>query len=179
MGRIVSDLLSFSRRSKPQRTQTDLNRIVKTTVSLVQHKLTLANVAVELNLSDDLPTVDCDTSQIQQVVLNLVLNGADAAQGRSNSRVIIATRTAPSGDAILLSVCDNGDGIKPENKNKIFDPFFTTKTGKGVGLGLSVTYGIVEAHGGEIEVQSSPGQGATFLVKLPLVAAQVEVVQAG
>ncbi len=179
VGRIVSDLLSFSRRSKPQRTQTDLNRIVKTTVSLVQHKLTLANVAVELNLSDDLPTVDCDTSQIQQVVLNLVLNGADAAQGRSNSRVIIATRTAPSGDAILLSVCDNGDGIKPENKNKIFDPFFTTKTGKGVGLGLSVTYGIVEAHGGEIEVQSSPGQGATFLVKLPLVAAQVEVVQAG
>jgi len=177
VGRIVSDLLSFSRRSKPQRTQADLNRIIKTTVSLVHHKLALANVAVDLKLDETLPMLQCDTSQIQQVVLNLVLNGADAAQGHPNARVEVTTSRTADGNSLILAVADNGDGIKPENRNKIFDPFFTTKTGKGVGLGLSVTYGIVESHGGEVEVQSTPGNGATFLVKLPLVAAPVEVVQ--
>lgn len=169
VGRIVSDLLAFSRRSKPQRAPADLNRIVRTTASLVAHRLKLAEVEAELDLDENLPPVSCDGSQIQQVVLNLLMNGAEAAQGRASGRVGVRTRLADGGEAVELVVSDNGEGIPPENLNRLFTPFFTTKPeGKGVGLGLAVVYGIVEAHGGEVEVDSRPGQGATFTVRLPL-----------
>ena len=169
VGRIVSDLLSFSRRSKPQRSEADLNRIVKMTLSLASHKLKLANVTVDADLADDLPAVRCDAPQIQQVVLNLVLNGAEATQSRAERRLAVRTRRAQNGAAVALSVQDNGEGVRPENLIRIFDPFFTTKPeGKGVGLGLAVSYGIVEAHGGDIAVSSKPGEGATFTVTLPV-----------
>ncbi|MFN7998737.1 MAG: ATP-binding protein [Bryobacteraceae bacterium] len=169
VGRIVTDLLSFSRRSKPQRAEADLNRIVTTTLSLVTHKLKLGNIIVDLDLADDLPPVPCDSSQIQQVVLNLVLNGAEATSGREDRRLRLGTRRAGDGSMVELSVTDNGEGIRPENLTRIFDPFFTTKPeGKGVGLGLAVSYGIVEAHGGDLAVTSRPGQGATFQVLLPV-----------
>jgi signal transduction histidine kinase len=101
------------------------------------------------------------------VALNLALNAAEATQARTERRVAIST--AKGDGEILLSVADNGEGIPPENLNKIFDPFFTTKSdGKGVGLGLAVSYGIVHAHGGEIEVKSVVGEGTTFTVSLPL-----------
>ncbi|HUK12514.1 MAG TPA: ATP-binding protein, partial [Thermoanaerobaculaceae bacterium] len=167
VGRIVSDLLAFSRRSKPQSSQADLNAIVRTTVSLVAHKLELANVKVELDLADHLPSLRCDASQIQQVVMNLVLNGAEAIKGGGS--VGVSTAADPAHEAVMLAVRDTGSGIAPEMLGKIFDPFFTTKEeGKGVGLGLAVVYGIVEAHGGEIEVDSSVGKGSTFRVRLPL-----------
>src|SRR3954468_6219317 len=167
VGRIVSDLLAFSRRGKPQRAPADLNRIVKTTLSLVQHKMKLSNVEVETRLCDDLPAAQCDASQIQQVVLNLLLNAAEATQTKSERRVSVQTSTAEG--LVLLAIADNGDGILPENLAKIFDPFFTTKSeGKGVGLGLAVSYGIIQAHGGEIEVKSQPGEGTTFTVSLPI-----------
>jgi two-component system NtrC family sensor kinase len=167
VGRIVSDLLAFSRRGKPNRTAADLNRIVKTTLSLVQHKMKLSNVTVETRLAADLPPAHCDASQIQQVALNLALNAAEATQTRPDRRVEVSTE---KGDGVvLLVVSDNGEGIPPENLGKIFDPFFTTKPeGKGVGLGLAVSYGIVQAHGGEIEVKSVVGKGTTFTVSLPL-----------
>ena len=169
VGRIVSDLLSFSRRSKPQRAEADLNRIVRTTLSLTSHKLKLANVTVNTDLADDLPAVRCDSSQIQQVVLNLVLNGAEATHSREERRLTVRTRLAQNGAAVALSVQDNGEGVRAENLSRIFDPFFTTKPeGKGVGLGLAVSYGIVEAHGGDIAVASQPGEGATFTVTLPV-----------
>jgi len=169
VGRIVSDLLSFSRRSKLQRAAGDLNRIVKVTLSLASHKLKLGNVDVDLDLADDLPPVLCDSSQIQQVVLNLVLNGAEATQSRAERRLAIHTRPAEDGSAVALSIQDNGEGIRPENLHRIFDPFFTTKVeGKGVGLGLAVSYGIIEAHGGDIAVSSRPGEGATFTITLPV-----------
>jgi len=169
VGRIVSDLLSFSRRQKPQRAEADLNRIVKTTLSLTSHKLKLANVTVNTDLADDLPPLRCDSPQIQQVVLNLVLNGAEATQSRVERRLAVRTWTAQHGGAVALSVQDNGEGVRQENLTRIFDPFFTTKPeGKGVGLGLAVSYGIVEAHGGDIAVSSQPGEGATFTVTLPV-----------
>ncbi len=169
VGRIVSDLLSFSRRSKPQHAPADLNRIVKTTLSLVSHKLKLGNIAVEQNLADNLPAVRCDNSQIQQVVLNLVLNGAEATQSRAERQLSVRTRALNGGSAVIISVQDNGEGVRQENLTRIFDPFFTTKPeGKGVGLGLAVSYGIVEAHGGDITVSSKPGEGATFTVTLPV-----------
>jgi two-component system NtrC family sensor kinase len=167
VGRIVSDLLAFSRRGKPQRAQADLNRIVRTTLSLVEHKMKLSNVALTAAYGEDLPGVPCDASQIQQVVLNLLLNAAEATQTRPERRVSVTT--AKQDGAVLLQVADNGEGIPPENLSKIFDPFFTTKSeGKGVGLGLAVSYGIIEAHGGDIEVRSTVGEGTTFAVSLPL-----------
>jgi two-component system, NtrC family, sensor kinase len=170
VGRIVSDLLAFSRRSKPQRAPADINRIVRSTLSLVQHKMKLSNVEVETRLRDDLPAAHCDASQVQQVVLNLLLNAAEATQTKSERRVVVETAVEPC--AVTLTVSDNGEGIPSENLSKIFDPFFTTKSdGKGVGLGLAVSYGIIQAHGGDIEVRSQPGQGTTFSVSLPLEAA--------
>ena len=167
VGRIVSDLLAFSRRSKPQRAPTDLNRVVRTTLSLVQHRMKLSNVEVETELPDGLPTVPGDASQIQQVVLNLLLNAAEHTQVKSERRVKVATSTGEG--FVRLTISDNGEGIQPENLPKIFHPFFTTKSeGKGVGLGLAVSYGIVEAHGGEIEVSSKVGEGAAFTVSLPI-----------
>ncbi len=169
VGRIVSDLLAFSRRSKLQRVAADLNKIVAATISLVSYKLKTANVDVDLDLAKDLPPVACDSSQIQQVVLNLVLNGAEASQSRAERRLAIRTRVDGDGSVVELSVEDNGEGIRPDNLSRIFDPFFTTKPeGKGVGLGLAVSYGIVEAHGGDIAVKSRPGEGTVFTVTLPV-----------
>lgn len=173
VGRIVSDLLSFSRRSKPQRAPADLNKIVRSTLSLVSHKLKLMNVEAETILQENLPLVACDSSQMQQVVLNLIMNGAEATQNKGQGKLSITSQTAPDGAAANLIVTDTGEGIAPENLSKIFDPFFTTKPeGKGVGLGLAVLYGIIEAHGGEIDVKSKVGVGTTFTITLPLTAVE-------
>jgi len=112
------------------------------------------------------------------VVLNLLLNGADATQSRGQGLVSVRTAVDPVIPAVTLSVTDSGEGIKQENLAKVFDPFFTTKPeGKGVGLGLAVSYGIIEAHGGDIEVKSKPGEGATFKVTLPLVQPERPVLE--
>jgi two-component system NtrC family sensor kinase len=169
VGRIVSDLLAFSRRSKPQRAPADLNKIARMTLSLVRHKMKLSGVEVETRFSEDLPLVPCDQSQVQQVVLNLLLNAAEATHSKNERHVVVSTR-ADNG-FVRLIVADNGEGIAPENMAKIFHPFFTTKPeGKGVGLGLAVSYGIVEAHGGDLEATSRVGEGATFTMSLPLQA---------
>ncbi|HWQ53806.1 MAG TPA: ATP-binding protein [Bryobacteraceae bacterium] len=172
VGRIVSDLLSFSRRSRPQRSPEDLNRIIRTTVSLASHKLKLNNVEMHLDLQEDLPSVLCDASQMQQVILNLVLNAAESTHAKDGGRVAVRTRAHGGSQTLLLEVEDNGEGIPRENLTRIFDPFFTTKPeGKGVGLGLAVLYGIVQAHGGDVDVTSEPGSGTTFTVTLPLAQA--------
>jgi signal transduction histidine kinase len=127
----------------------------------------LSSVEVDTRLAEDLPAAPCDQSQMQQVVLNLLLNAAEATHGKSERRVTVST--SAGGGFVRLVVSDNGEGIAPENLAKIFHPFFTTKPeGKGVGLGLAVSYGIIEAHGGEIEVSSKVGEGTTFTVSLPL-----------
>ncbi len=182
VGRIVSDLLAFSRRSKPQRAPADLNKLVRTTIGLADHKLKLISAELILDLQENLPLVECDASQMQQVILNLVLNGAQAMQPRGGGKLTIRTRLIPHDQSVELSVQDTGEGIAPENLSKIFDPFFTTKAeGKGVGLGLAVLYGIVKAHEGEVEVVSQRNEGTTFTVTLPLKssssAAEVREVQ--
>jgi two-component system, NtrC family, sensor kinase len=166
-GRIVSDLLSFSRRSRPQaETRADLNAVVRNTVAVVAHKLELANVHTVLDLDDRLAAARGDASQLQQVVMNLVINGAEAMPG--GGRLVIRTAAAPDGKVLILEVRDGGVGIPEEVRARIFDPFFTTKEeGKGVGLGLAVVYGIVQAHGGDIDVESAVGEGSTFRVTLP------------
>lgn len=172
VGRIVGDLLAFSRRSAPHHAETNLNQVIESTLSLVAHKLKLANVDVELHLDPQLPPVLCDRSQMQQVALNLILNAAEAMQPHGQG--LLRIETGCNGEAVFIRVTDNGEGIPPEVLPKIFDPFFTTKPeGKGVGLGLAVTYGIIQAHQGEIEVVSEPGKGTTFTINLPLRKAPV------
>jgi two-component system NtrC family sensor kinase len=174
VGRIVSDLLAFSRRSKPQRAPADLNKLVRTTMGLAEHKLKLISAEVVLDLQENLPPVECDSSQIQQVILNLVLNGAQAMQPNGGGKLTVRTRLIPQENTVELCVQDTGEGIAPENLSKIFDPFFTTKAeGKGVGLGLAVLYGIVKAHEGEVEVVSQRNQGTTFTVTLPLKSSNI------
>jgi len=169
VGRIVSDLLAFSRRSKPQRAPADLNKLVRSTLGLAGHKLKLINAEIVLELQENLPPVECDASQMQQVILNLVFNGAEAMQSCGGGKLTIQTRLLPGESNVELCVRDTGEGIAPENLHKIFDPFFTTKAdGKGVGLGLAVLYGIVKAHEGEVEVTSQRNEGTTFTVTLPL-----------
>ena len=177
-GRIVSDLLTFSRRGKPQRVMVDVNGIVRSTLSLVGHKMKLMNVEGVQELDPDLPQVHCDGSQIQQVVMNLIMNGAEASRAKGQGTVWVRTGPGQRAGTIALEVADNGEGIPEENVAKLFQPFFTTKEeGKGVGLGLAVVYGIIQAHGGEIEVASSPGAGTSFRVILPIKAS--EEAQAG
>jgi len=175
VGRIVQDLLAFSRRSKPhQHANTDFNAVVRTTVNLIGHKLKLMGVAMDLQLDEKLPLITCDASQMQQVLINLVMNGAEATQNKADARVTVRTSHDPADDSLVLEVSDTGDGIAPENLAKLYTPFFTTKgEGKGVGLGLAVVYGIVQAHGGDIEVHSTVGQGAQFKVTLPVEPVQV------
>jgi two-component system NtrC family sensor kinase len=180
VGRIVSDLLAFSRRSKPQRTTADLNKTVRLALSLVQHKMKLANVEVVERLAPDLPQIRCDPGQIQQVTLNLLLNAAEATQVHGGGVVTVSTGLSTSDGVATLSVRDDGEGIQPENLARIFDPFFTTKSdGKGVGLGLAVTYGIVQEHGGEIEVRSEARKGAEFIVTLPVTPVDAVAAPAG
>lgn len=166
VGRIVSDLLAFSRRSAPHRAASDLNEIIRQTTSLVGHKLKLSNVELKQDWGEGLPPLLCDKSQIQQVALNLLMNAAEAMSAKGGGALEVETGLA--GDGVFLRVTDSGEGIPPENLRRIFDPFFTTKPeGKGVGLGLAVSYGIVQAHGGDIEVRSKVGEGTTFTVTLP------------
>jgi two-component system NtrC family sensor kinase len=168
-GRIVSDLLAFSRRSRPQRSLSDLNAIVRSTVGLVSHKLKLLNVEADLQLDDTIPRLPCDASQVQQVVLNLVMNGAEATRPHGSGRVTVRTGRAEDRESAVLEVTDDGEGIPKEALDRLFEPFFTTKDdGKGVGLGLAVVYGIVESHGGRIEVRTTGERGTTFEVTLPL-----------
>jgi two-component system, NtrC family, sensor kinase len=170
VGRIVSDLLTFSRQAKPRVTRASLNGIIKTTLTLVAHKLEQGRIDVQLDLQEDLPPILCDNSQIQQVVMNLVMNGAEAMQNKGRGRLFVSTRVVENGMDVLLVVKDEGEGISSENLPRIFDPFFTTKeAGKSIGLGLTVVYGIVTAHGGDIQVDSETGLGTTFRVTLPLL----------
>jgi two-component system NtrC family sensor kinase len=121
----------------------------------------------------ELPVVSCDAAQIQQVLINLVMNGAEATQTRGGGKVIVTTKLSEDRKSIALEVADNGDGISPENLSKIFDPFYTSKEeGKGVGLGLAVVYGIVEEHRGEIEAKSKLHEGTTFIVTLPIAGGE-------
>ena len=132
----------------------------------MSHKLKLLNVEALLQLDETLAPLACDVSQIQQVVLNLVMNAAEATRAHGSGRVSVVTRR--SADAAFLAVSDDGEGIPRETLDRIFDPFFTTKDeGKGVGLGLAVVYGIVETHGGHIEVETAVGRGTRSRSRCP------------
>jgi signal transduction histidine kinase len=125
------------------------------------------NIKVNLDLAEGLPSVYCDAAQIQQAVLNIILNAEYFMyQTHQQGNLIISTRL--SGGNIRLSIADDGPGITPEKLDHVFDPFYTTKqSGEGTGLGLSICHSVVQRHGGNIYVESSPGKGAVFTLELP------------
>ena len=163
---IVNSLLNFSRTSSTDFVEVDLNRVIRETLTLIEHQLQKASVEVKANLDAELPPMKGNTGKLQQVFLNLFLNARDAMERGG----ILAVSTSAEDGIARIEVADTGQGIPPENLARIYDPFFTTKgTRKGTGLGLSVTYGIVREHGGTIEVESQPGAGTRFHVEFPLV----------
>jgi PAS domain S-box-containing protein len=174
-GRIVRNLLLFSRETKPERRAVHLNDVIERTLFLRAYELKLQNIEVELALDPELPQTLADAAQLQQVVLNLIVNAEQAivtARGEElrNGRILIRTRRLV-GNRLAMEVSDDGPGISPELVPRIFDPFFTTKApGLGTGLGLSIVYGIVQEHGGEIRVDSLQGHGATLIVELPALS---------
>ena len=168
IGRITSNLLAFARAGSKERTLVELNEIVRRTYALRSYHLTTLNITVNLELEDANPKAWANGSEVQQMLLNLLIN-AEQALTTIPGRRAITIRTAIAGDeGVLLEVADSGPGIPHDIQEKIFDPFFTTKPeGTGTGLGLSICYGIVHDHGGRISVHSVPGQGATFIIALP------------
>jgi two-component system NtrC family sensor kinase len=168
---VVKDLLTFARRSEPQRDPLDLNGVVARTLRLRQYQFAEASVRVQQELSQNLPAVLGDARQLQQVCLNLVTNAVHAMAEQGGGTLTL--RSSESNGRVMLEVADTGPGITPGARAHIFEPFFTTKgEGEGTGLGLSVSYGIVKAHGGGIEVVDTGPHGTTFRVWLPAVTAQ-------
>jgi len=163
---IVNNLLSFSRTGGAGFKEVNLNQVIEETLTLVAHPFRAANVQVVKNLEGDLPAVLGSTNRLQQVFLNLFLNAKDAMP----SGGMLEVRSAANNGSVEIEVADTGMGIQRENLARVFDPFFTTKaTGRGTGLGLSVSYGIIKEHAGKIEVRSTLGKGTSFRLEFPAV----------
>jgi two-component system NtrC family sensor kinase len=175
-GELLQNLLSFSRTAPMNMSLSDLNIVIARTIRLAEHKAEISGVLLQVDLDRNLPPLQCDSAQIEQVALALVINAIDAMPHGGN--LWVSTRALPGNEQIELQVRDDGVGIPPEILPHIFDPFTTTKeVGKGVGLGLAVSKGIVERHGGQIEVVSELGVGTTFRIILPMRAVQTEKAQ--
>lgn len=168
-GDIVKNLLAFARATPLNFEPADLKRIIDRCVLLVQHQLELGNIQLRLNLEQDLPAVRCDPAQIEQVLLALIMNAIDAMPAGGN--LTLSARPIADKPQVELQVKDDGTGISPDLLPRLFEPFLTTKErGHGVGLGLAVSYSIIERHQGRIEVASEPGRGTTFTITLPVDA---------
>ncbi len=166
-GELVKNLLTFSRQAPSIREPNDLNTVVHRAVTLVKHKLEMQNIELTETLLNDMPPVQCDANQIQQVVLVLMVNAGEAMP--KGGRLLVATGVSPDGEKGVVRVLDTGGGVPQDVLPRIFDPFFTTKEDQNrTGLGLAVAHSIVEQHAGEITVRSTPGEGTEFLVELPL-----------
>jgi len=163
--KIVRQLLEFSQQHEPELSMTDINTVVERVLALTNHAFEANHVRLEKDLHGNLPSMMVDRHMIEQVLMNLILNAIQSIKG--GGAVTIRTRIAD--DTCAIDVQDTGCGIPPHLLSRIFDPFFTTKgTGEGTGLGLSVSLGIVERHGGRILVESEVGKGTLFTVCLPL-----------
>ena len=166
--KIVQSLLSFARRQQPERKPVPVNGLIDAVLEIVSYPLRTSNIEVVKKFASNLPMVLADTHQIQQVLLNIINNARQAMEAHQPRGQITITTQANDSN-VRITIQDSGPGISPENLRRIFDPFFTTKeVGKGTGLGLSLCYGIIKEHGGTITPLSRPGEGATFIIELPI-----------
>jgi signal transduction histidine kinase/CheY-like chemotaxis protein len=178
-GQMISKLLSFARKGSFETTPINLNDIVKDTVELLERMMTKKNIAIKMDLDRALPSIEGDANQLEQVVMNVIVNGGDVMP--DGGVITVATSSVDlqrdarqvhpllvPGKYVVLKISDTGSGIPEEIRDKIFDPFFTTKgPGKGTGLGLAMVYGIVKEHQGVIDVRTKLGSGTTFAIYLP------------
>lgn len=164
---IIQELLEFSREKEPKKVPADINHIILKALSILENEFHLRHVRVEKILTENMVETMLDVGQMEQVFVNLLLNGVEAIH-KEEGTIMIKSDVDPDNGYARVAVEDSGEGISPENMEKIFEPFFSTKP-KGTGLGLAVSYGIVEKHGGHILVSSKPGQGTLFTVEIPLV----------
>jgi len=173
---IVNNLLNFSRTSGTEFTEVDVNRVIFDTLSLLEHQFKTAKIRVADDLAAHLPSIQGNAGRLQQVFLNLFLNAKDAMPDGGTLRIVTS-----NGDGVRVTVSDTGNGISQEHIQRIYDPFFTTKNvpqngqKRGTGLGLSVTYGIIQEHAGKIHVESAPNKGTTFYLDFPLLRKAVNV----
>jgi signal transduction histidine kinase len=170
---IVNNLLNFSRTTGTELTEVNLNKVIADTLALLDHQFKVAHIQVQPELHENLPLIQGNAGRLQQVFLNLFLNAKDAMTGGGVLKVATL-----NGEFVSVRVSDTGTGIAQEHIQRIYDPFFTTKTSpvegqnRGTGLGLSVTYGIIQEHAGNIRVESRPGEGTTFTLDFPLLASR-------
>ena len=176
-GDLIKNLLSLSRTAPMNVQSTDLREVIDRSLLLVRHQLEIGGIDLQLKLARDLPRVPCDPAQIEQVLLALIMNAIDAMPRGGN--LWLETQLSPDETAIQIRVRDDGAGIAPDVLPEIFEPFMTTKeNGRGVGLGLAISRGIVERHDGHIEVQSELGRGTIFTVTLPSQAPEASLAAA-
>jgi len=164
----VKGILDFARETRLEKEPASINRLISDSLQIIEKHVNFHNIKIEKNLADDIPVLDLDTNQMKSVINNLVLNAGDAMP--DGGKLSVSTSYDSELGQVIIGVEDTGIGISEENMKTIFDPFFTTKeTGKGTGLGLAVTYGIIERHNGVIQVESEPGKGTGFRIVLPVV----------
>jgi two-component system NtrC family sensor kinase len=165
--RIVEALMNFARRTETKRAAVDINRSIREVLTIMRHQLELEGLRIETSLDENLPPVQGDSEKLKQVFMNLILNSRQAITGPGE--ITLSSSYLAADQKVMIQIHDTGSGIKPEFINKVFDPFFTTKPiGQGTGLGLSLSYGIVKEHSGDLLVTSDAGKGSTFSIVLPL-----------
>jgi PAS domain S-box-containing protein len=163
----VKELLEFARQTRHEMRPLDINRAIARTLFLLENQTLFQNIEVNRQLSADIPTVRGDTQQMNHMFMNIILNAAQAMEGRG--MLTIDTRLADAGDRVVIEITDTGPGISKDVLPHIFEPFFTTKEeGEGTGIGLSLVYGIVENHGGKIQAVNNSSGGTRFIIELPL-----------
>ena len=162
---IVQRMLDFYRPSRGGVVPTDVNDVVENVLALAQKRLQHSDIRIHTDLDPDLPLVPMVSDQITQVGLNVVINAIDAMPSGGDLR--LETMLSVDGEWVMICFSDTGPGMSSEQIANLFEPFYTTKS-DGTGLGLAISYGIIERHGGDIEVSSQPGEGSTFVVKLPV-----------
>jgi len=167
--KIVQNLLSFARRRRADKELVNLNVLLERVLELRNYDLRVKNIDLDLRLDPKLPETMVDADQIQQVFLNLIINAEQAVlSARGEGKLTV--RTSKQDGVVRIEFQDDGPGMEPETLRRIFDPFFTTKdTGEGTGLGLTISYGIIDEHGGRIWAESQPNRGSTFIIELPIV----------
>jgi two-component system NtrC family sensor kinase len=166
-GQIIRELLEFAREGDSDKTMGNINDVIEKALSILENEFKLCRVEIRKQLSGDVQETFLDINKIEQVLVNLLINALEASKEHGT----IAVRSLMSADrqSVIVEIEDNGCGISAEDLGRLFEPFFSTKA-NGTGLGLAVSYGIVQKHKGTIKVESSPGHGSRFTVKLPLTS---------